>query len=249
MFAQTSQRNWDTWITYFEHNAMSLLAVDWDEKYQLSWEEHLRITQSVQQFQLGESSEGKHVIEQAQRYIAASGDDKYLPALRLFIKEEQRHARYLARFMQKQDIPLAHSDPVDGVFRLLRRAFNLELSIMAMLTAEIIAVPYYKSLYDATDSPLLKQICRQLLRDEMQHLQFQLDALEKIDERHSSLVAPIMHMLHRILFAGAVLIVWQQHRLVLKSSRHSFPEFWRENWQHFNNLCAKREMLNQEITP
>jgi hypothetical protein len=248
MPAQPLQRNWETWIAYFEHNAMHLLSIDWDEKYQLTQAERSRITQSLQQFQLGESSEGKHVISQAQRYVSSSGDESYLPALRLFIKEEQRHAEYLGRFMQKQAIPLAHSHPVDSVFRFLRRALNLELSIMAMLTAEIIAVPYYRSVYDATNSPLLRQICRQLLRDEVHHLQFQLDALSKLAEKRSSLLSTITHLFHRILFAGTVLIVWQQHRPVLRSAHYTLIKFWRANWQQFNLLFANHSALYQETT-
>jgi len=248
MPAQPLQRNWETWTAYFEHNAMHLLTIDWDDKYELTQAERSRITQSLQQFQLGESSEGKHTIAQAQRYVSSSGDESYLPALRLFIKEEQRHAEYLGRFLQQQRIALAHSHPVDSVFRILRRALNLELSIMAMLTAEIIAVPYYRAVYDATNSPLLRQICRQLLRDEVHHLQFQLDALGKLAEKRSALGVALTHFFHRVLFTGTVLIVWQQHRSVLVNTDYTLRKFWRTNWQQFNLLFAKHSPLYQETT-
>src|SRR5262249_36299608 len=126
---------------------------------------------------------------------------------------------------------------------------NLELSVMAMLTAEIIAVPYYKALHDATNSPLLRQICRQLLRDEMQHLRFQLAALSKLDERHSPIGAALARLAHRILFAGTILIVWQQHHTVLTAGQSSFRKFWQSNWQYFNHLFEKRRAAYQKITP
>jgi len=48
------------------------------------------IALSVQEFQLGESSEGRHLISAASRYAAYSGDFDYVTALRLFIAEENR---------------------------------------------------------------------------------------------------------------------------------------------------------------
>jgi hypothetical protein len=239
--------NWDGWITYFEQNAANLINIYWDDGYKITPQEASVVARSLAQFQLGESSEGNHVLMLAQRYIAASGDETYLPALKLFIKEEQRHSKYLARFMEQQNLPLAQSDLVDGVFRMLRHIFNLKLSIMAMLTAEIIAVPYYKSLHNATRSPLLRQICAQLLRDEMQHLQFQLDALSQL--RHQRTLGNIVvnHSIHCLLFALTILIVWKQHQAVLRVGGYSFPKFWRVNWGRFNHLFEAHAALQPEV--
>jgi hypothetical protein len=237
---------WDSWIAYFNHNAANQMDIDWLRDYQLTETERHRITRSIQQFQLGESSEGRHVLNLARQYIAASGDDQYLPALALFIKEEQRHSQYLARFMKTQNISQAQSDPVDNVFRFLRHTFNLELSIMVMLTAEIIAVPYYKSLHDATVSPLLRQICRQLLRDEVQHLQFQLEILGQLRQNRSAIGLALTQVLHSILLTGTVLVVWQHHRSVLRTGGYSLPTFWRANWQQFRRLFANQRRIHHE---
>src|SRR5256885_16951835 len=113
MFSQPAKRIWDNWIEYFERNATNLIDLDWDELYQLTPSERERIARSVQQFQLGESSEGNHVLAQARRYADSTGDESYVPALKLFIKEEQRHSQYLGRFMQAQNLPLAQLDSVD----------------------------------------------------------------------------------------------------------------------------------------
>jgi hypothetical protein len=247
MQPQLLRCNWHTWITYFEHNAANQMVMAWHDDYRLTNDERARVTASVQQFQLGESSEGHHVLSLARQYVEASGDDQYLPALQLFVKEEQRHSQYLARFMETAGISLAQSDPVDGVFRFLRHAFNLELSIMAMLTAEIIAVPYYKSLHDATESPLLRQICRQLLRDEIQHLQFQLDTLDHLRQARSPIGIALSHTVHSFLFMGAVLIVWQQHRQVLKVADYSFGTFCQANWRYFRRLVATRRQIRAEL--
>src|SRR5258706_12816685 len=102
MPALSSQPDWEAWIVYFDYNAVNLMEINWSDTYQLTPEEKQKVACSVQQFQLGESSEGNHVISSALRYAAASGDEKYPVALRLFIKEEQRHSQFLARFMQAQ---------------------------------------------------------------------------------------------------------------------------------------------------
>jgi len=79
---QAAQVSWQRWIDYFELNAANLMSIDWDGPYSLSADEIRRIKLSVQQFQLGESSEGNHVQSQAKRYIATSGEQDYLPAPR-----------------------------------------------------------------------------------------------------------------------------------------------------------------------
>ncbi|HLY28952.1 MAG TPA: hypothetical protein VKQ72_21575, partial [Aggregatilineales bacterium] len=133
---QPAQSDWEAWIAYFQHNAAHLMEIGWQDNYELTSDERRMISASVQQFQLGESSEGKHVLSLARRYVVSRGDENYLSALKSFIREEQRHSQYLARFMETQNISLTHSDAIDSIFRCLRHIFNLELSIMAMLTAE-----------------------------------------------------------------------------------------------------------------
>lgn len=239
---QVAYINWQKWINYFEHNAATLMTIDWDGPDALTDEEIRRIKKSTQQFQLGESSEGHHVVSQAKRYIATSGDHDYLLALQLFIQEEHRHSGYLARFLNKHGFSLVQKHPVDSAFRLLRHTFNLELSVMATLTAEIIAVPYYKALHNATSSPVLRQICRQVLRDEMQHLQFQSDTLKTLRYSRLSFNNVLKkHIVHRVLLAGTICIVWQQHHDVLNGGGFTFAKFWRTNWLLFNRLFAKQD--------
>ncbi|MDF6103118.1 hypothetical protein [Gordonia hongkongensis] len=50
------------------------------------------IVRSLQKFQVGESGDGAHLIANA----AAAGDRDYEAAVRLFVAEEQNHARILA---------------------------------------------------------------------------------------------------------------------------------------------------------
>src|SRR5436190_14598606 len=108
------------WRLYFEHNAGSLLDIPWQIGAELTLVEAAAIAQSLKEFQAGESSEGKHLFHYAQVYAQRTGDSEYIPAIRLFIAEEQRHARDLGRFLTLNGIPLVQTTFTDRVFRRLR---------------------------------------------------------------------------------------------------------------------------------
>src|SRR5689334_13753146 len=131
------------WKKYYQENACSLLEILWQIGPELNEEEKRAITSSVQDFQAGESSEGRHLIQYAKAYALQTGDHEYVEAIRVFIAEEQRHARDLAHFMQNNAIPLVKTTFTDSVFRQLRQIFGgLEISIGVLITAEIIAKVY-----------------------------------------------------------------------------------------------------------
>src|SRR3954451_4250087 len=85
------------WMQYFRFNAKTLLTIPWERGVFFTDETRAAIASSVQEFQLGESSEGKHLMACARRHAAAVNDPAYVEALGLFIAEENRHARDLGR--------------------------------------------------------------------------------------------------------------------------------------------------------
>src|SRR6187551_2309086 len=122
------------WKKYYQENAKSLMEIPWHLGYELNEEEKQAITSSVQDFQTGESSEGRHLIQYAKEHAAQTGDHEYVEAIRVFIAEEQRHARDLAHFMQINAIPLVKTTFTDSVFRKLRQIFGgLEISIGVLI--------------------------------------------------------------------------------------------------------------------
>ena len=155
-----------SWLDYFRHNAWP--AMPWDDPYRLTREERSAVASSIQQFQLGEGSEGNAIVQRAQRLAA---DAQFIPTLRLFIQEEQRHSANLGRFLDLHGILRLKKHWLDQAFRRIRRLAALELTVNVLVTAEIIAVPYYRALRNATQSPLLGALCGQVLQDEAAHLQ------------------------------------------------------------------------------
>ncbi len=200
------------WQIYYEENAGLLLEIPWQIGREVTDEERKAITTSVQDFQAGESSEGRHLFQYSKAYAEQTGDYEYIEAIRLFIAEEQRHARDLAHFLQINDIPLVKTTFTDGVFRRLRQLLgNLEISIAVLITAEIIAIVYYTALRDATNSQVLQTLCKQILQDEVKHVEFQAERLGILRAKRNWSLLAFTNGLQRFLFWGTCLVVWVFH--------------------------------------
>lgn len=225
--------SWDfhTWVNYFLKNNDNPLPIH--EPYTLTRRERESITESIQQFQIGENSEGKFLLQKAKVRLSGIEDKSYLTAISLFIKEEQRHARILKEFMDRQDIPIIKRHWVDRVFRRLRRLVNLEMSITVLLTAEIIAAVYYQALKSSTQSRHLIRLCTQILSDEDKHIEFQSDTLHLLLFDHSPLSYWIHRSGHRTLLESTMCIVWFYHKSVLKAGGYTFHTFAKKSRQVF----------------
>lgn len=216
------------WKIYFELNRDHFSAIDFEQEQLLTAADKKCITKSLQQFQKGEQSEGRHLFAFAKRFA----DPYYLESIKLFICEEQRHAAVLGAFMKKQGIPFIKNHWVDGVFRWLRKLAGLENTVRILLIAEIIAKVYYKALYLATGSVLLKEICQQILKDEEQHIRFQCEALHHFYAGKSLPARFFIRFLQAILITGTMIVVWWHHRTVLKAA-YTMPRFFSETFRVF----------------
>ena len=230
-----------SWAAIFAAKTNRGDTLPWDTEYRISEEERARISSSIQQFELGENAEGRSFRAAASRYAERSGDWEYLRALKLFIEEEQRHSSYLRRFMEAQAIPCAPRHWVDDTFRWLRKRAGLELFIIVLVSAEIVARPYYRGLGAATQSPLLRAICREILRDEADHLCFQGNALRKLRLGRGWVPAFVVEQLQLLLMVGTCVVVWASHRSVLTCAKYTLLTFTREcvrSVRSLNQLAA-----------
>jgi hypothetical protein len=223
------------WRQYYEQNARSLLEIPWHLGAELAPGEKAAIAQSLREFQAGESSEGKHLIQYAHEYAERTGDLEYVPAIRLFIVEEQRHARDLGRFLTLNDISLVPTTCTDRVFRRLRHVFGgLEISIAVLITAEIIAKVYYAVLREATNSAVLRRLCDQILRDELRHVQFQAEQLARLRASRRWLRRAATMALQRFLYLGTTVVVWFFHRKAIRRGGLSLLGWWKSCLREFN---------------
>jgi hypothetical protein len=223
---ETVRAPWSSrgWIAYYRTNGKNLMALPWKRGAELTPEEREAIAASLQDFQLGESSEGKHLLERARAY-SENHDPDYLEAMQLFIREEQRHARDLGTFLRLAEIPLLERTRLDSIFRWLRRLAGLELSITVLVTAETIGKVYYQAIRRATGSILLRRLCEQLLRDEAKHTRFHAERLAMLRKDRAGWRVWLARAGHRLLFAGASLAVWLKHRRALRAGGLGFVSF------------------------
>jgi hypothetical protein len=234
--------DFDSWKEYFTANSNHFEDIRWDLPACLTEEEKALIAPSLQLFQKGEQSEGKHFFAFAKTFP----DPTYPETVRLFILEEQTHAAVLGKFMDKEGIPRIRRHWVDGIFRWLRNLIDLEHTVTVLITAEIIAKVYYKALADATSCELLKQICNQILRDEEQHVFFQSHTLNLFFTQKGRFRRTLNRSLHLLLMIGTILIVWTQHKRLLKAGGFSFSRFCLNCMIHFLETDKRVSAIGQD---
>ena len=219
---------------------MTALHVSRRDAPQLTIKELATIKTSIQQFQLGERSRGRRLLDRGKVYGCKVNDPFFASALELFIKEEQQHSRYLADFMESQSIPFISRHRIDTVFRRLRGLAGLELSLTVLVTAELIGVLYYRALREATGSVTLRIICARILEDETAHLRFQASMLARLSSTRSPVWQRAISGLHMFFLLGTIVIVWAGHRSVFESAGVGFRRFMEDTLREFRewgNLC------------
>jgi hypothetical protein len=215
------------WIVLFSSRTGSRELLPWSHPRTLTGSELRLVCASIQQFQLGEGSDGSGLIRRGRVSRLAALDPNFLPSLELFIKEEQRHSRHLARFLQGEGVALLQQHWVDRVFRRMRKFAGLELCLRVLVMAEIVAVPYYTALQRTTGSALLQRICANILADETDHLRFQAENLKRLQSSRRSF--PRMELLLWSCFQLAtLLVVWREHGAVLRAGGYGWNSFRKE---------------------
>jgi len=216
------------WIGHFKANALQQ-RINWDRKPAITACEKATILASLQAWQLGETSEGQNLIAAATRYAYKVNDPKYVDAVKLFIKEEQKHGNNLGRYLDAINCPRIKKDWGDSLFRRVRY-FNtsMELWTLAVITVESTAQVFYQSLKDATRCELLKGICTDILIDEAYHITFQTERLAIIFELKSSFSKAWRVLAYRYFFYATSLVVWFAHRKLFIAGGNTFVSYLRK---------------------
>ncbi len=215
----------EDWIDYFRCNIQHK-RIDWTIKPALTNTERTAILPSLQAWQLGETSDGAHLLAAAKRYAGKIGDDYYCAAVKLFIREEQKHGNNLGRYLDLIGEKRIGKDWGDTMFRKIRY-FNtsMELWTIAVITVESTAQIFYQSLKNATGCTLLKQICTDILIDEAAHIKFQLQRLQIIFSTKTALQKIIRYQFYRLFYFCTILVVWMAHRKAFKAGGNTFTKY------------------------
>ena len=208
--------DWNYWLDLFGARAYQLEILRPAADDRLGDAERDLISDSIGTFQLGEQSEGRTLQEFAERF-ARRHDAPALPSITaMFIREEQHHAAQLREFMLANGIPLKERNWTDSIFRRLRKLAGYEAAVTILVTAEMIGFVYYRALARATESRCLKSICRQMCADESVHLRYETQLLMTLRGERGALARRLVNAAHRLLLSAAALVVFHDHRRVLR---------------------------------
>lgn len=165
---------WKHWRNHFKRNKNRALPKIDFEILELSTNEMRSIAYSLAIFQLGESGEGK-IAKEIDKTILFGIDDFYREALKLFVKEEGRHARILGECIRALKGELIKSNWTEKLFHLGRRLLGIRLKLMVLLAAEVVGICFYKKLSEKIPNGFIKSALLEIVKDEEKHLKFHGD--------------------------------------------------------------------------
>ena len=215
--------SYDEWLEFFRENDKHRLQIDFSQEAKLSDGIKALIVPSISAFQIGEHSDGLHLIKAAEVFASLFDEPAYPNVMKLFIKEENFHSSYLGEFMRYHDLPLRKSNFLDRTFRRLRRRGNILSEVVTLITAEIIALSYYSALSDATESPALKRICAQMLHDELPHVIFQSYTIGHFKQNRW------LKFKRHFLMRATTRAVWTAYGNVFRAAGWTYDRFRQEN--------------------
>jgi hypothetical protein len=225
---------WANWFASWEARQR---PIPWGNAKGLTTAERAAIAPAIAAFQLGESSDGRNLYGKALAWSQAHDAPAFAAALRDFIREENRHAALLGKLMDQEGMPRLRRSRTDGFFRFVRHVLPLRLSHRTLLTAEFIAVPFYRALAQASSSAVLKTICQQILDDEAQHIAFQAQVIHTLSPG-----GRIRRWLEagygRVALELAMDLVWFSHSELLRRGGYDFARFRREAVVEFESAAS-----------
>jgi hypothetical protein len=172
---------WRYWRERLEQNTRRPIPST-DAPAALTPAQHALVLRSLREFQLGETGEGRvaHQIDS----VAWEGVDADLRGLiKLWVREEGRHARILALMVQGMGGALLVRHWSTGAFRGLRRRFGVRFKLLVALTAEVAGAVFYGLLARALPPGPMASALAELERDEEAHLQFQSELFGMLGRR------------------------------------------------------------------
>lgn len=160
---------WSAWRQHFESNAARPLPPVDGSGIAAAWRGPL--ARSLAVFQLGESGEGR-VAKEIDRATLPGIDADYRASLKLFVREEGRHARILAAMVRALGGSLQRAAWTERLFVRGRRLLGVRLKLLVLLVAEVVGLGFYALLGERLGACPIGQALREISGDERAHLEF-----------------------------------------------------------------------------
>lgn len=221
--SKMNQFSYKEWNVYFSQNDKQRLAIDFSQERSLPKAVKKQIFPSIREFQKGEGSDGRYLMEAVEAFADKNRLPEYKEAMEWFVKEENWHSSYLKKYMDFHHVSTKEKSFLDRVFRKLRRLGGVKCEVIVLVTAEMIALTYYDALAQNTDSIALKSICKQMLHDEIPHVMFQSYTLRHFKNNLTDKLLRVM------LMEATLLFVWGAFRNVYRAGGYDLGMFFKEN--------------------
>ncbi len=162
---------WGNWAKHFRKNATRPFPEIQEQVIGFIPQKRLPVARSLAIFQLGEAGEGR--IAKQIDFVKLYGVDKnYREALKLFVKEEGRHARILGDCVKALRGELISSNWTEKLFHFGRRLLGTRLKLMVLLVAEVVGICFYKKIAEKIPFGPVKFALMHIAEDEEKHLLF-----------------------------------------------------------------------------
>jgi hypothetical protein len=214
------------WLHYYQNNKLNRPEPKWNLPSPFDLKTQRLFGHSLSHFQLGESGDGRFLFAQARKQI--SDNAAYHEALKLFIAEEQEHARLLERLVNRFGGTTIRHHWTHAIFRLVRRALGFKFEIQVLVIAELVGTAYYRLLHRQTRDRVVEEVCALILNDEAQHIDFHADWLGDFQSRLLPIERQGWNLQFQILFAAAAQVAWIDHRHCLAGTGANRRDFFRE---------------------
>lgn len=163
--------HWGNWAKHFRKNADRPYPIVQEQVIGFIPQKRFPVAKSLAIFQLGEAGEGR--IAKDIDHIRIYGvDPNYREALKLFVKEEGRHARILGDCVRALRGELIESNWTEKLFHFGRRLLGTRLKLMVLLVAEVIGICFYKKIAEKIPFGSVKNALLHIAEDEEKHLIF-----------------------------------------------------------------------------
>lgn len=159
---------------------------------------------SLQRFQIGETGEGTVATQ-----LAASSDpaidETVVECVRLWIREEGRHARELADLLRALDAEPLRRDVSQWLFKTARRALGVRTKLATIFVAEVVGLVFYGLVRDRVPSRAIRDLAGALHDDERAHLDFLVALLRTMIATRASWARPMIAAQLAVTTAAALL--------------------------------------------
>lgn len=163
--------NWSKWLKYFKKNALARVRESIEPVSNLPEEKLIALRRSLAIFQLGESGEGR-IAKQIDSVNIFGVNEVYRQCLKLFVKEEGKHARVLAVMVRSIGGKILQHNWTESLFSFGRRLLGIRLKLLVLLAAEAVSVVFYKVFIRELPLSGMRAALIEITSDEEFHLRF-----------------------------------------------------------------------------